>query len=420
VWTGDNGVLKNPAGVPEKLFGYRLMVNGYGNRPSNPASVSVWRRAPTVAELAEYQSDGILGNMIAPEIWFSHQDDGNPGEPSPLRPGVYNEDAMDNLLATLRDFAQKGVWIVPSFRVSYDQEKAIAATAAGTAPSGWADHNAVILNEPVVTKDAGQTVTRGRHRDRFFAWLDWIVPKLMSDPVVSEKIAYWEMWHFAGHRCKVFGANVQETYLGDFQKDLVALFRKHDPNRLLGVSIRMNSFMQRIIAKREADPSWQPVWSNDPNWILITGGYGDNGVTMRPDYNGWVEGMDFHSSDSSSPKWLGASKGHDVKYLRTIWPEVTMHSQEGPGLRDCYRCSPIPKTQKWWNLHLMNLYRDYSNGFGTHAWPPYWGRTDYTGDDAAFNAGAIPGTTYDETHWQAMVAQAFADMEVTNPGGAAE
>jgi hypothetical protein len=305
--------------------------------------------------------------------------------------------------------------------VSYSQEVAVEATAAGTAPSGWADAAAVILNEPVQTRHNGQAVTRGKHRDRFFAWLDWIVPALLSDPVVASRIAYWEMWHFAGHKCTVrFGAAIQEEYLGTFNEDLVARFRQHDPDRLLGVSIRMNAFMQRIIGKLEADPGWQPAWASDPNWILVTGGYGDNSVTMRPDYSGYVDDADFHSDDANSPRWLGAAKGHDVEYLRTLWPDVTMHSQEGPGLRDCYRCSPIPPTQKWWNLHLMNLYRDHTNGFGTHAWPPYWGRTDYTGDEAAFNAGAIPGTTYDETHWQAMVAQAFADLEVTNPGGAAE
>jgi hypothetical protein len=351
--------LLSPEGKPIKLSGWRIPAGAWKNE-----------RGVSLADFQYWSDQGLLGNAQGVEIWWSSGDDSSPSERFPHEVGAYQSDSLPKLLNVLRSIARSGSWIIPSFRLSYDGEVASNSTRTGTsAPGGWAHHRKIIYNDPVVVEEGPHAGTYGNHRDRFFAWLDWIIPQILADKEIADRIAYWEMWHFFGHRHKSEELTIADYdhYLDDFTPRLLAKFREHDPNRLLGVGARSATAMKRLLDRVE-DNRWKP-WT-DKNWILVTGGYGHNSVLMRPDNFGkrtkWPD-------DSVSPEWLPDS-GEFVleKFIRLTG--LPLHSQEGPGLRDRWRETPIPEPQRTWLVGVYNLYNERTNGFGIHAWPPSWSK----------------------------------------------
>lgn len=90
---------------------------------------------------------------------------------------------------------------------------------------------------------------------------------------------------------------------------------------------------------------------------------------------------------------------------------VTLHSQEGPGLINWWRRTPIQQTQRQWVAGMLNLYNDVSNGFGWHAWPPSW--TDK--NEGMGNYTKPPGGVYDETDTLDILETALRGDHVANP-----
>jgi hypothetical protein len=111
------------------------------------------------------------------------------------------------------------------------------------------------------------------------------------------------------------------------------------------------------------------------------------------------------------PLLIGIQKGfsempRELKYggaaVRTGTRVRAMHSQEGPGLRECYRETPLPTYQRTWLLGLYDLYNKNTNGFGIHAWPPSW--ADQSNSDPAYD----PTPRFNETAFFNHTSQAFA------------
>jgi hypothetical protein len=146
---------------------------------------------------------------------------------------------------------------------------------------------------------------------------------------------------------------------------LLAKYRQHDPHRLLGVGITLNTLVNILNNRLESD-TWVPY--EDPNWIYVIGGYGRLGVLNNPDINpnltDWPE-------DSNNPEWLPVDQEFNIEKLRRLSGHA-LHSQEGPGLWNHLRETPIPQPQRTWLTELYNLYNTNTNGFGFHAWPPTW------------------------------------------------
>ena len=363
VCTAAHGKILAPNGSPIKLCGYRIQSGDYSNA----------KRRLSLSEIQAYGASNLLGTGQAVEIWYSDER-GDPGEASPIQPGIYNEEALEPLLSFMRDLAKAGQWIIPSIRVSYDQVAARDYTARGIKPNvqkGWADHAAVIRNDPVVVTTGPNKGTYGKHRDRFFAWLDWLLPKILADKEVASRIAYWETWHYCGHRHSI-PADVQDRYVDEFVPLLLAKYRKHDPHRLLGASLVANDYVNEAVSRVQAGHSLS--WESDPNWLAVIGGYGRLGIIMRPDnfvpnFTNWPE-------DSNNPEWLPASNEFNIQKLVRLRPDITLHSQEGPGLRETFRTTPIPPLQREWLRGLLDLYNGTTNGFGFHSWPPSWENLD--------------------------------------------
>jgi hypothetical protein len=353
--TARNGAILDPAGKPIHLTGWRVDVASSGRRGPIP-----------LAEIERYKEDGLLGNAQGVEIWWSKDGDFSPSESSPHRPGVYNKEAVRNLLDTMRNFARAGSWVIPSIRVSYEQEAALENTRTGVNSwQGWADHRKVIWNLPVVVAEGPNAGTYGNHRDRFFKWLDWLIPQILADEEIADHIAYWEMWHYYGHKHNSSPAD-REQYLDDFIPRLIAQYRKHDPDRLLAVGLNLNATVDDVNARLKAR-TWEPY--EDDNLIYVVGGYGVLGNLMRAD--GGNRRTDW-PVDSVNPMWLSDSREFNIEKLRRLTPDITLHSQEGPGLREVFRETPIPTLQRTWYVGLLNLYNATTNGFGIHAWPPSW------------------------------------------------
>jgi hypothetical protein len=158
----------------------------------------------------------------------------------------------------------------------------------------------------------------------------------------------------------------------EFVPLLLAKYRKHDPHRLLGASLVANDYVNEAVSRVQAGHSLS--WESDPNWLAVIGGYGRLGIIMRPDnfvpnFTNWPE-------DSNNPEWLPASNEFNIQKLVRLRPDITLHSQEGPGLRETFRTTPIPPLQREWLRGLLDLYNGTTNGFGFHSWPPSWENLD--------------------------------------------
>jgi hypothetical protein len=376
VFTTNGSQIISPEGNPIKLSGFRIASGSWGKN-----------RDVSLEDFTKWKDLGLMGNAQAVEIWFSGGVLGyNPSEPYPHRPGYYIEEAMPLLLNALRNIARSGSYIIPSIRVGYDGAKAIEYTKNGTTGwEGWALHNRVLNNDPVVVETGPNAGTYGNHRDRFFAWLDYLIPAILADKEIADKIAYWETWHFAGHKQSI---NTTK-YLDDFMPLLLAKYREHIPEGLLGVSAHTS--MGNIITRLN-NGTWQPY--NDPNWILVLGGYGTHSMFFSDRFLSLV-----WPKDSGKPTWLGTE--FDVeKYVRMTGR--AMHSQEGPGTREYYRTTPIRESQRTWMIGLFNLYNRTTNGFGFHDWPPtYVGRNNIVYPD-----------NFDETELFQFMREALAGNQI--------
>jgi hypothetical protein len=376
VFTTNGSQIISPEGDPIKLAGFRVAVSEWGRN-----------RDVSLEDFNKWKDLGLMGNAQAVEIWFSRGLPAlNPSEPYPHRPGYYLEEAMPQLLNALRNIARSGSYIIPSIRVGYDGAKAIEYTKNGTNGwEGWALHSRVINNDPVVVETGLNAGTYGNHRDRFFAWLDYLIPAILADEEIASKIAYWETWHFAGHKQSI---NTSK-YLDEFMPLLLAKYREHIPEGLLGVSAHTS--MGTIITRLNQG-TWQPY--NDPNWILILGGYGTHGMFFSDRYLSQVWPVEL-----VKPQWLGTE--FDVeRYIRMTGR--AMHSQEGPGTGLYYRTTPIRETQRTWLIGLFNLYNSTTNGFAFHDWPPSKvGKTNVVYPD-----------DFDETELFQFMREAFAGNQI--------
>jgi len=358
VFTTKGTQIISPGGTRIHLCGWRIDFNS-------------WSRMDEVAQ-ADFQmwnSRGLRGNAQAVEIWWSKEfvntakNKFSPSEGLPHQVGVYNEAGMANLMEVLRNIAASGSYIIPSIRVSYDQEVAIENTKKGINTwQGWADHRKVIYNLPVVVEQGPNAGTYDNHRDRFFAWLDWLIPQILADETIANKIAYWEMWHYYGHKHNSSVAD-RNQYLDDFIPRLIAKYRQYDPDRLLGVGVTLDATVTQINNRLEAG-TYTPY--DDKNWIYVCGGYGVLGIIMNN--NGNVKTW---PTQSVNPTYLASGKEFNIEKMIRLSGRP-MHSQEGPGLVPAHRLMPIPTLQRTWLIGLYNLYNAKTNGYAFHAWPPSW------------------------------------------------
>jgi hypothetical protein len=384
--------LISPGGEPVNLCGWRI---NYG----------AWSIMDGVlfSDFQKWKAQGLLGNAQGVEIWWSREmvsgSKESPSEGFPHRPGEYNADGLVNLLETMRNIARSGSWIIPSIRVSYDQAVAKENARKGINTwQGWADHIKVINNQPVIVEEGVNAGTYGRHRDRFFAWLDWIIPKILEDEEIASHIAYWEMWHYFGHKHGSSSAD-RDQYLDDFLPRLIEQYRKHDPDRLLGVGLTLDATVNQLNSRLEAG-TWSPY--EDKNLIYICGGYGILRILMGPDNT--VKNTSW-PNDSKNPTWIQESQEFNIeKFIRLSG--CTMHSQEGPGLRECFRETPIPALQRTWLTGLYNLYNAVTNGYGFHAWPPSW--ADQQNSNPLFN----PSGAFDETDFFNLTREALKGNQI--------
>jgi len=350
VFTTKGTRLISPEGKPILLTGWRVTQRSWEKD-----------RETSDADFKRYAKLGLLGNGQAVQFWWLSGRASNPGEPHPDRVGVYNEQAVPRLLKVLRAVARAGSWIIPSIQVSYNSSIAATSTANGTSnDKGWAHHGKLVENAPVVVTKGASAGTHGRHGDRFFAWLDWLLPKILADKEIARRIAYWETWHYCGHQ-SALGQDTWQKYLTDFVPRLIAKFRQHDPDRLLGISVRSRVALRLLVQNLQSGS--KTPWT-DHNWILVTGGYGIYGVLMgktTPTGNpGWPQ-------DAVDPPREGNEFVFE-KYQQLTGRAV--HSQEGPGLLQAFRTTPLHPVQRSWMVGLFNLYNQKANGFAIHDWPP--------------------------------------------------
>jgi hypothetical protein len=328
-----------PDGKPMALKGYRV---GFGEVESGFASE---------ARFKERAANGIGGNAQAFEIWWSR--DEGPSEPRPSKIGVYNKDQLKMYLEAMRGAVRAGMYVIPSIRVSFDKSAAENYLEDDKAEwEGWAPHRYVLYNEA--------DPYGGHGRDRFFAWLDWLVPAILADKEIADKIAYWEMWHFPGHRQNLSNDD-WDQYINDFAPRLIAKFREYEPDRLLGISFRHQDSMSRLLARG--------VTFDDHNLLYVTGGYCDHDTIMR-------DGPDeTFPTECWGPRYTDG-EFEFVTYARQ--KNVAMHSQEGPGLYPTNRTNPIATKKRDMLVGLFRLYNKESNGWAFHGFSP--------------DAGLQPGT----------------------------
>jgi hypothetical protein len=174
------------------------------------------------------------------------------------------------------------------------------------------------------------------------------------------------MWHYAGHR-QALNKSDRDVYLDEFAPAMIAQYRRHIPSVLLGVGLNLDSTVTQVCERIKAG-TWKPY--ADKNLIYVVGGYGRLAVIMRPDNdkgdrNTWP-------TDSNNPMWDEKSGEFNIQTLARLAPQITQHSQEGPGLRQNHRTTPIAPIPRQWFVGLLDLYNDVTNGWGIHAWPPSW------------------------------------------------
>jgi VCBS repeat-containing protein len=323
--------LIGPDGKPIALKGYRV---GIGEVSSGFASE---------AKFKERAANGVGGNAQAFEIWWSNNT--GPSEPQPGKVGVYNKDQLGMYLEAMRGAVRAGMYVIPSIRVSFDKSAAEDYLKNDkTGWEGWAPHDYVLYNR---ADSYG-----GRGRDRFFAWLDWLIPAILADKEIADKIAYWEMWHFPGHR-QPFNDSDWDQYIDDFVPRLIAKFRKHEPERLLGISFRHPNSMSRLLARG--------VTFNDPNLLYVIGGYCHHDTLMRD------------GPDRTFPAqcWDGKYTNGEFEFVTYARQKnVAIHSQEGPGLYPTNRTDPISATKRDMLVGLLRLYNAEANGWAFHGFAP--------------------------------------------------
>ena len=392
-----SGTILDPDGNPIALRGYRMQIGDI----AKPGAVL------SEADINYWKDRNLAGNTQAVEIWWTKDSSFNPGEPYPYRPGVYSTEGLDGLKTALRSLARTGMLIIPSIRVSYDQQKAREATRLGqTLGGGWADHVKVVENAPVVVEEGPHAGTYGKHGDRFFLWLDWLISSLLEDPEISDAIVYWEMWHYCGHRHGSFPVASQDKYLKNFLPALIAKYRQWEPTRLLGAGFVLDNFVNRGIAMIQAG-TWAPY--QDPNLLYVIAGYGSHCDLFNEPADHPVCNLSF-PEESNNPKYLTGESRFNIQKFREV-AGVTLHSQEGPGLINWWRRTPMQQTQRQWVAGMLNLYNDVSNGFGWHAWPPSWADKN----ESMGNFAKPPGGVYDETDTLDILETALRGDHVANP-----
>ena len=243
----------------------------------------------------------------------------------------------------------------------------------------------------------------GNYRDRFFAWLNWIVPKLMDDPEIGGAVALIEMWHLPFHKPDVefTDANI-DLYLdktpgSGFASLLLAQWRALVPNHLLGFSFRSSKILTRAIAT-----GWTPL--SDANICYVTGGYGNHDVIQAyPPRTGKSWPL-----DSSQPRWNAADGEFEIVTFGAAH-NVAWVSCEGPGLHESLRVVPLGADQEAFLTGLFNLYNQHTNGFGFHA-------LDVSQDP---QAGMAAGTEFGDLLRAAMLGTTTAAVSGDPPHGEA-
>ena len=323
--------LIGPDGKPMALKGYRV---GIEEVSSGFASEARFEALTTA---------GIGGNAQAFEIWWTRNK--GPSEPQPSKVGVYNKNQLEMYLAAMRSAVRAGMYIIPSIRVSFNREVAEDGLKNDkTSWQGWAPHDYVLYNRA--------DPYGGRGRDRFFAWLDWLVPAILADKEIADKIAYWEMWHLPGHQHRL-PENDWDQFIDDFVPRLIAKFREHEPERLLGVSLRNQRSMSRVLSRN--------VTFDDHNLIYVVGGYCHHDTLME-------KGPDkVFPTGCYAPNYANGEFDF-VAYAREH--NIALHSQEGPGLKDWNHANPISAKKRDMLVGLFRLYNAEANGWAWHGPAP--------------------------------------------------
>ncbi len=343
-WRTSGRTLYGPDGRPTALRGWRIG----GKQADGPLTEGFFRNLV---------NQGVSGNHVAFEIWWSSR--WGPSEPTPSRSGTYRTEKVANLLTSMRNAVRAGLWVVPSFRVSWDQAYAadnLANDGLGAKPwSGWADHIMLIHNDTVTTGGSDY----GKYRDRFFVWLDWLIPQIQADREINSAIAFWEMWHLPFHRHTTETDSDRDDYLDTtpgtgFAKLLLDKFREHETEKLLAFSFRAASILTRA-----KDHDWTPL--GDSNIAYITGGYGWHDLLIKdPPDTGKTWPV-----DSTQPKW-NATDGEFEFITFGAAKNIAFISQEGPGLHPNLRRKPIGADQKAFLNGLFDLYNEHANGWAFH------------------------------------------------------
>lgn len=373
-WSTYGRELIDPHGIPRKLIGLRVDTG----ETTDVNTLAKW----TVDNFRAYtNSYGLNYNTFAPEIWWSSGgSDRGMGEPIPSQEGVYDRTTWPQLRRSMRSAAQAGWWLVPSFRVSYDQDQAAlnlqydmdTSQASVVARQGWADHINTFVNTTVVTSGGG---THGRFRDRFLNWVGDTIDLIRSDPVIDNAIAYWELFHFPGHRHTVVTSD-WNAYLDDLVPEMIRVAREHDPVKLLGISLRQGSDTQGSLHTLVRSLQWTATDSLANNIVYVVGGYGSHDVTQGEDpvpNHIWPD-------NSSQPPYRAPGPGDLFNFDVLDWAHeqnVALNGQEGPGLVVEKLTNPLSATV--YNMIegiLRDFYLPYCNGFAAHAWPLNRDETD--------------------------------------------
>ncbi|OPZ08180.1 MAG: hypothetical protein BWZ10_02704 [candidate division BRC1 bacterium ADurb.BinA364] len=169
---------------------------------------------------------------------------------------------------------------------------------------------------------------------------------------IADRIAYWEMWHFPGHRHPLKDED-WDRYIDDFAPRLIAKYREYEPERLFGIGFRHQNSMSRLLARGTV--------FDDPNLVYVIGGYGDHDTIMRngPDKT--------FPTDCWGPRYTNG-EFEFLTYARQ--KNIAIHSQEGPGLFPTNRTDPIAEKKREMVVGLFRLYNAEANGWAWHGFTP--------------------------------------------------
>lgn len=420
VFTSDhaNNKIRDPAGNLVALRGYRVG-RSETQRPL-PAIPSVEDiTSANVSTWINQAGGSVAGNCQSLEVWWSSDIDFGPGEPDPRKPGVFNRDNLANLKDRIKVLKAAGIYVIISVRVSYDDDTALGGGPAGSrvttgSPQGWANHNSVVNNDAVL----GNAATYGRHGDRFFDWLEWFVPALSADTEVAENIAYWEMWHYFGHKHNSLAI---KPYLDTFMPRLIKHYRDLDPQRLHGAGLVADALVGDLVKRLSPGGSGWVPWHHcsantggDKNLLYVIGGYGVLSATRRYDEKTGlpIQANLQYPQDSVNPAYLVPQGKLNIEVLRELMVSKgyggAFHQQEGPGLANWWRRTPIPQPARRYFIGLLNDYNRLTNGFSIHSWPPLWTNFEMKGAPGYYTrkpTGAFG--TYNETEAKLLLQKAM-------------